>query len=342
MSKLENNTTDILDNNTQKIQNAEKTSTETSSTPTNNNQEQQTENKTEPKQQPQQINIIDAIRNYMKSNPLKILIGTPAYGGKIFSSYFHSTIELVKVFTQIGIPHEIYVLSNESLIPRARNSIVAKFKGDESYTHLLFIDADITFSWQHVVKLILMDKELSGGCYPKKMLNWDKVRHNLKKDENINDQLLLAKSVDYVFNPEYFQKDGKLMAEVQNGMVKVKDIGTGFMMIKRSVIDIMMYRYEDLKYRNNVAGYHNDNCVDYFYTLFDTQIDPKSKVYLSEDYLFCKRWLECGGDCWLDLSINLNHTGSFEYLGAVSLSIGELDTLNKDFQIAQKQNALKK
>jgi len=60
-------------------------------------------------------------------------------------------------------------------------------------------------------------------------------------------------------------------------------------------------------------------------------------VYLSEDYLFCKRWLECGGDCWMDLSINLNHTGSMDFQGAVSVTIGEVDTMNKDFKVMQQQ-----
>ena len=47
----------------------------------------------------------------------------------------------------------------------------------------------------------------------------------------------------------------------------------------------------ELQYKNNVAGYHTEKCADYFYTLFDTEIDPKSRVYLSEDYLFWMRIL---------------------------------------------------
>lgn len=192
-----------------------------------------------------------------------------------------------------------------------------------------------------------MDKELSGGCYPKKMINWDKVRHNLAKpefspdNEQFNESLLIAKSVDYVFNPVYSVQENKdtgkkdLVCRIENNMVKVKDLGTGFMLIKRDVFDILMYKHQDLKYRNNVAGYHSDAAVDYFYALFDTQIDEVSKVYLSEDYLFCKYWRESGGDCWLDISICLNHTGSIDYKGAFGLSVGELDVLNKDFQITK-------
>lgn len=289
----------------------------------------------------QAVNIVDAVRNYLKTNKLKIIVGTPCYGGNLHNGYFNSMINLVKYFTLLDIKYEIVTIGNESLIPRARNGIVAKFMADTDATHLMFIDADITFQWENIVQLILHDKDLSGGCYPKKMINWDKVRHNIVTNPKIDDNLLIAKSVDYVFNPIYNKVVGdngevKLTSQIQNGLISVKDIGTGFMLIKKSVIEIMMYKYDNFKYVNNVAGYSSGNdskIKEYFYTLFDTEIDPISKVYLSEDYLFCKRWIECGGECWLDLSCNLNHTGSMDYKGAVSLSIGELDVMNKDFKM---------
>jgi hypothetical protein len=294
------------------------------------------------KKETKQVSLIDAFKMYMQREPLKIYIGTPCYGGNLQIGYFQSLMETIKIFVSLGVKHEVITIGSESLIPRARNGIVAKFMGDDDATHLLFIDADITFHWTSILKLIIMDRDLSGGCYPKKMINWDKVKHNIKNEPEINDGLLMAKSLDYVFNPVYNKEeteDGKfkLTATVENGMIKVKDIGTGFMMIKKSVIEIMMYKYEELKYRNNVAGYHSEAAEDYFYTLFDTEIDPVSRVYLSEDYLFCKRWIECGGDCWLDLSISLNHTGMMDYKGAVSTSIGQLDTMNKDFKVMNKQ-----
>lgn len=286
-------------------------------------------------QQPQskQITIEEAIGLYMKQKPLKIYIGTPCYGGNLQVGYFNSIMELNTNFTKLGVPFEMVPIANESLIPRARNGIVARFMADPDGTHLIFIDADITFPWQAVLKLVLMDCDLSGGCYPKKMINWDKVRANMKKDPEMNEGTLMAKSLDYVFNPVYQVINGKTTAHVQNNMVKVKDLGTGFMMIKRDVFDIMMYQYENLKYRNNVAGYHVDGAEDYFYSLFDTEIDEKSKVYLSEDYLFCQRWRETGGNCFLDLSISLNHTGNIDFRGCLALNIGEVDTLNKDYQV---------
>ena len=291
--------------------------------------------------QVREVSIEEAVSLYLQKNKVKVLFGTPCYGGMCHTGFFQSMMEMTANFTKLKIPFEIMTIGNESLIPRARNGIVAKFMAQEELTHLMFIDADITFNWVSLVKLLLSDKELCGGCYPKKMINWDKVKHHIKEENAIDNNLLLAKSLDYVFNPVYFKNGDNLIAQVENGLVKVKDIGTGFMMIKKSVIETMFFKFPELQYRNNVAGYYseNTNIEEYFYTLFDTIIDPESKVYLSEDYLFCKRWVECGGDLWLDLSTNLNHTGVMDFKGCLSLNINTVDTMNQD---AQMLNKLKK
>jgi hypothetical protein len=282
-------------------------------------------------------NLLDNLRKFLSKNKVKIIFGTPCFGGQLHVGYFQSILDLSVNFTKLGIPFEVMSIGNESLITRARNGIVAKFMGDKDATHLMFIDADITFSWISVIKLLICGKELCGGCYPKKCFNWDKIKHHIKKTPEIKDDELMAKSLDYVFNPIYVQQGDNIVIQLENGFARVKDIGTGFMMIRKSVIIKMMDKYPETKYRNNVAGYGVTDVSEYFYTLFDCAIDPVSKVYLSEDYLFCKRWIDVGGELWLDLNTNLNHTGLLDYRGCLAITINEVDVLNKDAQIMKQQ-----
>ncbi len=149
----------------------------------------------------------------------------------------------------------------------------------------------------------------------------------------------MAKSLDYVFNPIVVKDGDNMVIPVTNGLIKVKNLGTGFMLLKKSVITKMMSKYKELKYRNNVAGYEGAsglNISEYFYTLFDTGVDPESKVYLSEDYLFCERWGKIGGEIWMDLRCNLNHTGNMTYRGCLAMSIGQGEHLNKDAELLSK------
>lgn len=279
----------------------------------------------------QEVSIQEVVRNFLKENKVRILFGTPCYGGMLHTGYYQSMIDLAINFTKLNIPFEIVNIGNESLITRARNGIVAKFLGNPLYTHLMFIDADITFSWVSVIRLILGNKELSGGVYPKKHLNWAKIIKCAQSNKEMDHKEIIARSVDYVFNPVYFtDNSNRMIAKVVNGMVQVKDVPTGFMMIQRCVFDSMIQKFPERKYKNNVAGYHNKDTEDFFYNFFAVEIDPEARVYLSEDYTFCKLWRECGGDLWVDLATNLNHTGTIDYIGALQLIIGESDDLNED------------
>ena len=286
--------------------------------------------------------IANSVKHFLSKNKVKIIIGTPCFGGMLHNGYFQSMMELSVNFTKLNIPFEIITIGNESLIQRARNGIVAKFMVNTDASHLMFIDADITFSWISILKLLLSGKELCGGCYPKKCFNWDKIKHHIEKNPNLKEDELMAKSLDYVFNPIYHKEGDKVVIKLDNGMAQVKDIGTGFMLISKSAIKKMIKKFPETKFRNNVAGYSqsdnkNNNNDEYFYALFDCCIDPVSKVYLSEDYLFCKRWIDIGGELWLDLNTNLNHTGIIDYKGCLSITIGEYDNLNKDAQTMKRQ-----
>ena len=71
----------------------------------------------------------------------KVFIGTPCYGGLITSDYFKSCMQLVALAANKKIKLQFGTIGNESLITRARNTLVQLFM-DGDYTHLLFIDAD--------------------------------------------------------------------------------------------------------------------------------------------------------------------------------------------------------
>ena len=328
------------------IESKTSTNTDSRSNPTSNSTSIPTSNPTSeqnrtpapsapPPSPNQQINLVDAVRHFIQTENPYLLIGTPCFGGLLHSGYVKGLTELCIRFTQLNIPFEIIHIGNESLVHRARNGIVAKFMSEPKMTHLMFIDADITFNWLSIIRLLLSNKPLSGGCYPKKNLNWDKLKKVIRERPNISYTETLARSLDYVFNPEYEKINNQLVIRSEGNFVKVQEIGTGFMMIKKEVFNTLIWRFPELKYRNNVAGYHNNKLAECFYTFFNTVIDPETKIFLSEDYYFCKLWKQCGGNIWVDLETNLNHTGSMEYTGCISYTIDQIDDLNQDIQQAE-------
>jgi hypothetical protein len=244
----------------------------------------------------------------------KFFVATPCYGGQLMEPYFRSTVKLMTFFNQHQIPLAFGTIANESLVTRARNVLLAYFLNSD-YTHLLFIDADIEFQVEDVLKLYAADKDVVVGAYPKKGVAWQRIKENIlaKPSQPLSDKDIAAHGSDYAVNFKFVSKETKTIA-VENGLVKLHDAGTGFMMIKREAILKLLKAYPDLKYNNDV-NINNSQMDDQFYALFDTMIDPIDKRYLSEDYTFCRRWQEIGGDIWLDPSISLNHYGHFCFQG---------------------------
>jgi hypothetical protein len=223
---------------------------------------------------------------------------------------------MMTFFNGHQIPLAFGTIANESLVTRARNVLVAYFLASD-YTHLMFVDADIEFQTEDILKLYAHKKDVVVGAYPKKGVAWDKIRANLtdpaNKSKELSDRDMASFGSDYAINFKFVDKETKTIG-VENGLIKLHDAGTGFMMISREAILKMIKAYPELKYNNDV-NIANADLKDHFYALFDTMIDPIDRRYLSEDYTFCRRWQEIGGDVWLDPSISLNHYGHFCFQG---------------------------
>ena len=242
-------------------------------------------------------------------NKSKIFIATPCYGGMVTEEFHRSIINLTNIMIYNKIDYLTMTLANDSLVTRARNTLASVFLAYKECTHLMFIDADIGFYWESVLRLIEHDKDVVVGAYPKKGIDWDNV-YNAVKNENVTANNLEEYSTNYALN--FIAKDdGTLITE--NNLIKLKDAGTGFMLIKRSVFEKFINNYPEIKYINDIKI--DGLLSNEFYAFFDTSINEISKRYLSEDYTFCRRWQKIGGDIWLDPDIKLNHVGQYVFSG---------------------------
>ena len=244
--------------------------------------------------------------DYLKK--IKLHIATPCYGGMCTADYTASMLRFLQLANFLGITVTFETLSNESLISRARNTLVHNFLNETEATHLMFIDADISFGEIDIIKLILAEKEVVGATYPLKRLDWDNLYNNKQTSNSMEEFKNL--SVEYVVNvPQYSVERASLTdgnIPLDNGLLEVTGLGTGFVLIERKVFEKLKsvyandwYLYEDKKH----------------YLFFDTAIEEKTRAYLSEDYFFTRRWLSTGGFAWIDPTIGLTHTGYYRFEG---------------------------
>lgn len=236
-----------------------------------------------------------------------VFFALPCYDLQLTEPFFMSFLRTAVAFKEIGLKFSLSTLS-DSLISRGRNQLVAKFMSNPEYTHIMFLDVDLEFIPDDIIKMLWHDKDVMTGAYPIKDINWHKVVNSVKK--GVPADQLLEKSTRFVVNPVRY-KDAKI--KVDNGAISVFDAGTGFMLIKRSVFEKMFEAYPELHYDDD-TGLLKDHERDCSYALFNSYVD-EDKRFLSEDYGFCRYWQKLGGEIWTDPSIEIKHLGRLKYTG---------------------------
>ena len=232
---------------------------------------------------------------------LHLVIGTPMYGGMCTSEYTDSLLKLSESCNKSGVKLTTIFLGNESLIQRGRNTIAHHFMNLPDATHLLFIDADIKFRVEDIVRMIKADKELIIGPVALKGYNWEEIRMAaLAGEDDIG-------RTGGVFNinllPGIKMEDEETPFEIEHG-------GNAFMMIRRDCLEALA---------TNTPIYTNGGrslpdgveIKDYF----RVEINKDTNHLLSEDYFFCHSYRQIGGKVWCAPWVETGHFGSHLFNG---------------------------
>jgi len=231
---------------------------------------------------------------------MKLFIPVICYNHTAHTSFMFSLMSLILSLKHHNIPTVLYPITFESLISRARNAAIAHFMSDPETTHILFIDSDIEFKVEDVFALLAANKEVVCAGYAQKWLNEDIMKSVFAS--HIQNPLELCTRTSIHLLP--FDKPAELM--------RAEYATTGFLLIKRNVIEKLMTLHPELAYRNDIDGYHNAN-VSYFYNLFPTNINTTTKRYESEDYGFSRLWTEAGGEIYVATNVSLKHYGWYGF-----------------------------
>jgi hypothetical protein len=246
---------------------------------------------------------------------VNLVVATPCFGGQISILYAASLFKLQNLVRNYkGFNLKILFKDGDALITRARASLVSQFLDDPTATHLLFADADIGFEPAQVLRLIESGAEMCAAIYPIKRIDWDKVRSSLEAGR-ANPS---AAALKYVFEVD----DPNAVAQ-KGGFVKVRYAGTGFLMIRREALERMCAKYPQLRFKRD-HSIDATTASDNRFALFECMI-TEDGTYLSEDFAFCKRWTDMGGEIWADLKSKLTHIGPMAFCGDLASQFAAAD-----------------
>lgn len=207
-----------------------------------------------------------------------LFIATPCLDGSVNAHYAASLVRTTSTLQREGwrSPQIDFEIGN-SLIADARNKLVSRFLASDC-SDLVFIDADLSWSPDDLVRLASVDAPFVAGVYQRKS----------------------RAKIDFTV------KFGPAIAMDAQRLIAVERVGTGFMRLRRDCLEKMVASHASLRLLNPLK---NDDAN--FYALFDTTIVDGQ--FIGEDFTFCDRWRAIGGQVLIDPAINLSHHGAAAY-----------------------------
>lgn len=217
----------------------------------------------------------------------RVLIATPSLGGDMCIEYVSSLMLTQQLCQTNGVLCDLAVLRGDCFIAKARNNLVKQFMESECDV-LFFIDSDQGWDAQAFLRMVLDPHEIVAGAVPKK--------NDVLEFNGVN--------LDALPNGD---------VPIENGLLKAKHIGTGFMRIARSAIQ----KFIDAGAREVVPG--DGSPYEFLWEIFKTDIiqaeGAKRGQFWGEDLAFCEAWKKMGGSVWIEPNIDFVHVGHKRYKG---------------------------
>ncbi|CAN7426867.1 hypothetical protein LJR164_002728 [Phenylobacterium sp. LjRoot164] len=228
---------------------------------------------------------------------MKILVGTPTYNGQVTGQYTRTMLELQAM---LG-PSMGWESTKAVIISTARNLLASRVL-ETDHTHLLFVDADVSFPAGVVQKMIALDEPVVAGIYPQRTLNVAAFHAASRKHDDPNTAFAAALSypVDLV-EPHVTKGE----------FYEAKTAPTGLMLIKREVFEQMRAADPSL-YRRAEGSYYAYQNLQNVLQCFEPLADENG-VAMSEDVSFCHRWRALGGKIWTLFDHYIGHTGPYTF-----------------------------
>ncbi|WP_341317031.1 hypothetical protein WN982_37600 [Paraburkholderia sp. IMGN_8] len=233
-----------------------------------------------------------------------VLIGVPTYRDEVHVNFAFSLVNTTRALTDAGAKFQMMHVGS-SHITRARNLFANYFLDHPDFTHLLFLDTDMHFPADAVMKLLRANRSVAGVAYPYRRV--DLTRRIEPTDSGLSMRDWLEKHADYTVlvksNPE-----GR--AQVVDGFVEAEHIGTGILLMQRNAFEsarpFAACFAPPEQYRSLIPSGN-------FYGFFDT-IEERG-AYLSEDLSFCRRARLGGCKIWALVDQTVVHYGASEVAG---------------------------
>jgi len=207
---------------------------------------------------------------------MRIALITPCYNEQVHYDYMLSVMAADKMATELGHEFKAYIAAGTAILPRVRNRLIALAMADKC-DWIVCVDDDIGFNPHDMFKMFKHGVDIVAAAPAKRHHRWDEQPAAIAK----------------------FPRGNITGRRTEAGRIwKMDAVATGFMAIRSTVIDKM----EPVTKAYVTEG----NQVRSWFWLDMIEQDGQTTDE-GEDYNFCRKWNELGGECWVDPDIRVRH-----------------------------------
>lgn len=233
----------------------------------------------------------------------KLAIFTSFYSYMAFAPYVRCLATTIGLLHELGVKHEYLMRASDFHIERAINNTLTEVMERDDFTDVLLIDSDESWNAADVVRLLLHPEEIVGGSYRMKN-KWDAYVGEIKYENGLPQGKML--------------KDGTPLLEATR-------VAGGFMRIKVSALRKWAAAYPEL-----VSNEPDGKKVQFF-----SRMLADGEMHC-QDMAFCRRWLDIGGELWIDPNINIGHWGFECHDGDLNAHLKALHAPKTAFEVVKQ------
>jgi hypothetical protein len=220
-----------------------------------------------------------------------VYIAMPCYDSVKINTML-SVVRLVQQLSKSGIKVGINTMKSP-LIHQARNYLASVFLTTE-YHYLLFIDSDVEFEPESVMRMLVAKKRIVCTPYRVKAPQLDKQ----------------------IYTVEF--KDPKNIPILPGGLVELEAGPTGLMLIERTVFERIIKNHPELKIKNKATP-TADKSHEFYYNFFDFGFNEGYSI--GEDISFCRLARENDFKIYANTESTTTHHGSYAWKGKFGESL---------------------
>jgi hypothetical protein len=249
---------------------------------------------------------------------MKILLATPSKDHTVFVPYLKSVLSLQRWLAKRTPDAELQVeTKSNQLVDMARNFFATWLLLDRSFTHLLFVDADMGFEPELIGKMIEFDKPVVGAMYPSRVRNDRRWVAAARRTDDVTQASAIASE----FVPEGAMMfdpvgPGQRMLRVDRGFCQLSYTGAGILLIQRAAVETMRDAFPELWATDAPVPLRIDRAVPNGLFQPFAPMQNENGFFVSEDIAFSLRWTKaCGGEIWSCIDETITHSGPTTYTG---------------------------